>query len=248
MMSRLKVFCLALLSLMVVGVMTAAAASAESTPLPDIHIALSGETYPLNLGGLLLSTNELQGSEGGVLEGTDVSTLLQALELTSLGAAFVEFLGVKQSKGEKKKCNSSGASEANGEVKLPNAEWHLVYTALSPGETLELGALTLFTKFIVFCNAGALEIPVTGPSLSRVNVPKPVLPEGDSTDIEIATHCTPARLQQLPYYYNDKLERVPTTLLFSPTGTTEPGCEEIPGTLLLTPETGSLATMFSVLY
>jgi hypothetical protein len=183
-----------------------------------------------------------------VLEGTDVSTLLQALELTSLGHAFFEILGVKEEAGSKRKCNSAGASEANGEVVFPNAEWHLVYTALSPAEQLELGLLWLFTKFTLFCAGGALEIPVTGPLLSRVNVPKPVLPEGDSTDIEVATHCTPARLQQLPYYYNDKLERVATTLLWNIGGTNEPGCEEVPGTLLLTPETGSLATMFSVLF
>jgi hypothetical protein len=250
MMSRLKVLCLALLSLMVVGVMTSAAAFAESSPLPDIHTALPGENYPINLGGLLLSANELKGSSGGVLKGTDISTLLEAKELTSLGHAFVEFLGVTEA-AEGRKCHTEGASEANGEVILPNAEWHLVYTALSPGETLEVGALTLFTKFTVTCHEGLFKISVTGPSLSRVNAtPTAGGAEGDTNDLEIATHClgSPQGFQELSYYYNDNLERVPSTLLFNLSGTGNvPGCEEIPGTLLLTPETGSAATMFTVL-
>jgi hypothetical protein len=248
-MKRTRTLPLALLATLAACMTTTAAASAESTPLPDIHIALPGETYPLNLGGQLLSKVELQNAAGGVLEGTDVSALLQALELTSLGHAFLELLGVKEAGGENRKCNSLGASEERGEVIFPNAEWHLVYTALSPGERLELGLLWLFTKFTLFCQAGLVRLVVTGPIVSRVNVSKPVLPEGDSTDIEIATHCTARGVQELPYYYNDRLERVTTTLLenFNETHN-EPSCEEIPGTLLLTPETGSLATMFSVLY
>jgi hypothetical protein len=249
-MRRTRTLCLALLSILTMGAIMASAASAESTPLPDIHTALPGETYPLNLGGLLLSANELKGSSGGVLKGTDISTLLEARELTSLGHVFVEFLGVTEA-AEGRKCHTEGASEANGEVILPNAEWHLVYTALSPAETLELGLLWLFTKFTLLCNMGAFKMTVTGPLFSRVNVTPAAGKEGDSTDIEIATHCltTPQGMQELPYYYNDKLERVATTLLFNVSGTGNvAGCEEIPGSLLLTPETGSSATMFSVLF
>ena len=75
--------------------------------------------------------------------------------------------------------------------------------------------------------------------------------EGDATDLELASHCVTgtAGAQELPYYYNDALERVATTLLSNPSGTGfAANCEEIPGTILLTPETGSLATMFSVLW
>jgi hypothetical protein len=249
-MRRTRTLPLALLSILAACVMTTAAASAESTPLPDIHTALPGETYPINLGGLLLSKNELQGSTGGVLEGTDISTLLEAKELTSLGHVFVEFLGVTE-KAENHKCNTEGASEANGEIIFPNAEWHLVYTALSPAETLELGLLWLFTKFVLLCNKGAFRTTVTGPLFSRMTTTPAAGKEGDSTDIEIATHCltTPKGMQELPYYYNDKLERVATTLLFNVSGTGNvPGCEEISGSLLLMPETGSASTMFSVLF
>ena len=78
-MRRLKVFCLALLSVFAVGVMTAAAASAESTPLPDIYTALPGETYPIDLGGKLASAQALKSAAGGVLEGTETSVLLSTL-------------------------------------------------------------------------------------------------------------------------------------------------------------------------
>ena len=125
----------------------------------------------------------------------------------------------------------------------------LVYTAMSPAEKLELGALILFTKFAITCNMGAFEMTVTGPLLARVNVPTPAVgTEGDSTDIEVASNCTADGVQELPYYYDDDLKRVATTLLLDVSGAgNKPGCWEIP-TVLLTPETGSLATMFSVLY
>jgi hypothetical protein len=248
-MRRTRTLPLALLSILAACVMTTAAASAESTPLPDIHTALPGETYPINLGGLLISKSELQGSTGGVLEGTDVSVLLQALALTSLGQVFFKLMGTTEV-AEGHKCHTEGASEESGEVIFPHMEWHLVYTSLSPVEPLELGLLWLFTKFTISCNMGAFGIAVTGPMFSRLTVPTPAAgKEGDSTDIEIATHCRTPGSQELPYYYNDKLERVGTTLLFNVSGTgNQAGCEEIPGTLLLTPETGSSSTMFSVLF
>ena len=150
-MSRLKVLCLALMSVLVVGVMTASAASAESTPLPDLHTALPGETYPLYLGGGLASKSELVNESGGVLKGTEFSILLIASELTSLGQATIDFLGVINE--EKTKCHTEGDSEAAGAILIPGAEYHLVYTSLSPTNTLELAGLILFTKFTIFCNS-----------------------------------------------------------------------------------------------
>ena len=249
-MKRIRVLCLALSSVLAVGVITAEAACAESTPLPDIHTVLSGETYPLALGGHLASLSRLEAAGfGSVLEGTEVSTLLLISEITSLGTGSLLFLGVRLSRTAQ--CDTLGASEANGEVVVPGLEWHLVYTGLSPSETLELGALMSFPKFTIFCGADTFELPVTGPLLARVNVPTPAAgTEGDSNDIEIASHNNGTKgHQELPYYYNDTLERVPTTLLINVSGTGNvAGAEEIASTLLLTPETGSLATMFSVLY
>lgn len=247
-MKRFKLLCLALMSVFAVGVMTAAAASAESTPLPDIHVALPSEAYPLNLGGHLAGVSKLENTAGGLLEGTEFSILLNVKELTSLGGATIEFLGVKEVK-ENHKCHTTGASEANGEVLIPNAEFHLVYTALSPKENLEVGALVLFTKFVVTCNAGLFEITNTGPSMSRLNLSTTGgLTEGDANDLQTASHCPTNGVQELPYYYNDALERVATTLLANPSGTGNvQACEEIAGTILLTPETGSTGLMFSVL-
>jgi hypothetical protein len=251
-MRRRKVFCLALLSVLAVGVMFATAASAESTPLPDIHTALPGETYPIDLGGKTAVINQsLRNAVGGVLEGSETSVLLSALELTSLGLAVIVLLGVKEAISPNRKCGVVGSAQESGEVVFPNAEYHLVYTALSPGENLELAALVLFTNFPILCGPAmeAVEIPVRGPSMVRVNPTAGTA--GDGNALEIASHCSSitAGAQELPYYYNDQLERVATTLLINVLGAGfKPGCEEIPGTILLTPETGSLATMFTVLW
>jgi hypothetical protein len=247
----LRLFGLALLSVLAVGVMTAASAFAEgeSLPLPLIHTALPGETYPINLGGSLKSVQLLRNAGGGKLEGKEVSVLLGVKELSALGEATIVFLGVIETK-EEKKCNSVGSSEANGEVVLPDAEFHLVYTAFSPAERLEIGALVLFSKLVILCNAGAVEFPVTGPSMVRVNVPTETGTEGDVRDIQVASHCIGSTgFQEIPYYYDDNFSRIATTLLLNVSGTgNAAACEEIENTILLTPETGTLATMFTVLY
>jgi hypothetical protein len=246
-MRRLKVLGLALMAVLVVGVMTAAAASAESSPLPDIHTALPGEKYPLLFSGHQTGTSELVNESGGVLKGTEFSILLKALELTSLGEATIDFYNVGNSGGEQ--CNTPG--DAPGVVLIPNAEYHLVYTSLSPAAPLELAGLVLFTKFALTCG-GVFEITVTGPFTMRISVPKPEAgKEGDSTSLETAWHCGSlvTAIQEISYYYNDAFTQVPTTLLANFAGTgNKKACEEIEGTTLLTPETGSTATMFSVLF
>jgi hypothetical protein len=84
----------------------------------------------------------------------------------------------------------------------------------------------------------------------RVNVPTETGTEGDVRDVQVASHCIGTTgFQEIPYYYDDNFSRIATTLLLNPSGTgIKPACEEIEGTLLLTPETGTLATMFTVLY
>ena len=67
-MRRLKPFCsMLVLSALSVGVMMVGVASAESTPLPDIHTALPGETYPIDLGGKLASAEQLENAGAGCL-------------------------------------------------------------------------------------------------------------------------------------------------------------------------------------
>ncbi len=251
-MIRPKLFGLALLTVLVAGVMTAAAASAESTPLPDIHTALPGERYPLYLGGRLKTSFLIRNAGGAALEGQEISVLLIASELTTLGEALIELLEVMRPLSVEK-CKGGGGAESHGEVLLLGAEYHLVYTNLSPGETLAVAALILFDKLTVACNVGLFEVTITGPATARINVPTPEAGTGgDSTDIEVATHCRlplTTGLQEISYYYNDTLSVVPTTLLMNVSGTgDEAACAEVAGTLLLTPETGSLSTMFSVLF
>ncbi len=249
-MRRLKVIGLVFVSVLIVGVMTAGAAFGESLPLPLIHTALPGELYPIKLGGSVLGAHTLNSASGGVLTATDVSVLLEAKELTALGQGLIEFLGTTNT-ASKEKCHTLGQSEANGEVLLTGVEYHLVYTGLSGlGEQLEVAGLVLFDKFKIFCNKDTFQITTTGPATTRISLTKGSETEGDANDIEVISHCfsTSTGIQEIPYYYNDSLERVATTLLANPSGLgNEPFCELVEGTLLLTPETGSAATMFTIL-
>ena len=253
-MRRLKVFGVALMALFAVGVMTATAASAESTPLPLIHTALKGEVYPINLVALVEQEKENDialANANSKLPAKDVHILLEAKELTALGQASIDFLGVHEEHAEAKLCNTLGDSE--GVVLVPDAEWHLVYTALSPKEILETAALTLFSKFIIFC--GAAETTVEGPSLGRVLDKPESGMENDSTDMEIHQHCSNLEtgIQEISSYFNDKLELLEKQLLIaniSGTGKAN-ACEEIKKTLLLEIEKGTAggnsALMFTVL-
>jgi hypothetical protein len=247
-MGRLKVFCLAFLSVLVVGVMTAGVASAEESNLPDIHTALPGELYPIDLSGHTTGLSELVNESGGVLKGTEFSILLLTVELSPLGKALIDFLGVENV--EKHKCHTNGDSEAAGAVLIPGAEFHLVFTNTSP---LEVAGLILFEKFLITCNSGLFEISNTGPSTARVSVPTPEAgKEGDITFLNTASHCASrvTALQEIPYYFNDNKEEVVTTLLANPSGTgNKKSCEEIVGTTLVGVDSppGS-ATMFTVLW
>ena len=248
-MRRLKAIGLVFVSVLVVGVMTAGAAFGESLPLPLIHTALPGERYPINLGGHLSATISFLSAPGGFLSATEVSVLLEAKELTALGQGLIELLGFGEASGNK--CHTLGDSEANGAVLFPGVEYHLVYTGLSGlGEQLEVAGLVLFDKFKIFCNKDTFQFATTGPATTRISLTKGTETEGDANDIEVVAHCfsTLSGIQEIPYYYNDLLQRVATTLLGNPSGTgNEPFCLLIEGTVLLTPETGSAATMFTIL-
>ena len=242
-MTRWCTFSLALMTVAVVSVATVAVASAESTPLPIIQTSLPGELYPINLGEHLEAKDELVDEAGGVLTAKEQSLLLNVAESTSLGKATIEYLGVEEQ--EKHKCHTEGDSEANGAILIPNAEWHLVYTGLSPENALETGALILFTKFTILCNASLFEIILTGPETQRMTY------DADGGLIHVVDICGyPASgLQEIPAYYNSSSELIPTTLLVNPSGTgNKKACEQTEGTGLLATETGSAASMFSVLF
>jgi hypothetical protein len=248
-MRRFRLFGLMLVSVVVVGVVTVSAAFAESTPLPLIHTALPGETYPIDIGGKVVSNGIQIQNTSGLLPATLVSILIEAKELTALGPAKITFTGVNEPTNNVK-CETEGAGE--GTVIPPDAEWHMVYTALSPGHELETAGLILFSKFVIKClGMIPLETVVTAPSLSRFSeVPGNSANGGDSTEIETGTHCTAKKgFAEISSYFTDSSIEVTKQLLTASIsgGAEEFSCEEIPGTLLLTIEPASLATMFTVL-
>jgi hypothetical protein len=249
-MRRFRLFGLVLVSLFVVGVMTAAAASAESTPLPLIHTALPGETYPIDLEGEVKSAGIKLANPVKALPATLVSILLLVNELTALGPASIDFTGVKL---ETKFCHTPGDSEPEGAVLIPDAEFHMVYTSLSPGKELETAGLILFSKFVIICGeVKPTEFVISPPSMSRLSeVPGNSANGGDSTEIETATHCSNETngIAELSSYFTDSSIEVTKQLLAVTVSGVGPenGCEEIPGTLLLTIGRNTLATMFTVL-
>ena len=250
-MFRLKVFGVALVALFVVGVMTAGAAFAESTPLPQVHTALTGENYPLNLLGQKTATTEgeitLANTTGELPAGT-ISVLLALSELGSLGTALVLFTEVHEEKNEAVKCSTTG--DAPGVVLVPETQWHLVYTSLSPGSELETAGMILVPPFTITC--GALKTTTEGPNLGKfVEIPGNSSNGGDSTQIATTTHCASKVLgtQEVSSYFNDNLEELTKQLLTANISGQGAGnsCEEVAGTLLLEVEPGSNASMFTVL-
>ena len=246
-MLRLKVLGVALVALFVVGVMTAGAAFAESTPLPQVHTALPGENYPLNLLGQKTATTEGEialANTTGELPARTISVLLALSELGSLGTALILFTGVGEPV-EGGKCNTTG--DAVGVVLVPETQWHLVYTSLSPLETADL---ILVPKFTMTC--GAILTTVEKPLLGKfVETPGNSLNGGDSTQIATTTHCSNRETgtQEVSSYFNDSSLLETGQLLkanISGLGNAN-SCEEIAGTLTLEVEPGSNASMFTVL-
>ena len=146
-MRRLKVLGVTLVGLFAVGAMRVGAAFAESTPLPQIHTALPGESYPLNLLGQKTAAAEGEIALSNTtfeLPANTISVLLALSELGSLGTALVMLTGVGEP-GEGAKCSTTG--DASGVVLVPETQWHLVYTSLSPGKVLETAGLILVPRF-----------------------------------------------------------------------------------------------------
>ena len=251
-MLRLKVFGVALVALFVVGVMTAGAAFAESTPLPQVHTALTGENYPLNLLGQKTATTEGEialANPDGELPANTISVLLALSELGSLGTALILFTGVREEKAVGgTKCNTAG--DAVGVVLVPETQWHLVYTSLSPGKELETGGLILVPKFEIIC--GAQKTTTEGPNLGKfVEIPGDSTNGGDSTQIATNTHCSNRMngIQEVSSYFNDSsLEETSVLLKANISGLGNANsCEEVAGTLTLEVEPGSNTSMFTVL-
>ena len=247
-MRRFGRFGVALVALFVVSVIMAGAAFAESTPLPQIHTALTGESYPLNLLGQKTAAVEgeiaLANSTSELPAGT-ISVLLAVSELASLGTALLLFTGVREEAGVGgTQCNTTGDGPG---VVLVEGLWHLVYMSLSPLETADL---LLVPKFTMTC--GALLTTIEGHLLGKfVETSGNSTNGGDSTQITTNTHCSnkAAGTQEVSSYFNDSSLLETDQLLkanISGLGNAN-SCEEVAGTLTLEVEPGSNASMFTVL-
>jgi len=149
-MRRLKVVGLTLMSMFVLG-LTATSASAL---LPDLHVSLTGGTYPVHAEATCSTCATALAQEGGsVLTGVGLKVLYLFAELSALGSYHAHFEGVK--KGTKE-CNTAGDSK---EVVLVEESVHLVFTELSPG--LKVAALYLVLNPLTI-ECGTLHVKVKG--------------------------------------------------------------------------------------
>ena len=218
---------------------------AESTPLPDITTALAGERYPIVIEGEAKQTVEgdiTLASSTAQVPAESVRMAATFTELTALGAATVEFKGVHEKGSEGAKCNTAG--DAAGVVLVPDAQFDVVYTGLSPSSVLETAGLVLFSKLLFTC--GAIETTVEPALVVRA---RRVTEGGDSTGLEVEAHCSNIAngIQELSAYFNGKLELREKQLLkanIAGTGNAN-ACEEIKPTLLLNVTAGSTAKMFT---
>jgi hypothetical protein len=153
-MKHVKLFGVALVALLALGVTTATSAFA----LPDVSLTLAGSSFPLHLNVTLLTVpTALTSSSGANLTGEGILLLLLTNSLSSLGTFESTFLKVAE---KTTKCNTSGAAEGVVETK---GTYHIVYTSLSP---LTLGELFLVQPLTIKC--GASEIDVRGSVLSSI--------------------------------------------------------------------------------
>jgi hypothetical protein len=153
-MKHVKLFGVALVALLALGVTTATSAFA----LPDVSLTLAGSSFPLHLQVTLLTVaTQFSSSSGAQLAGEGILLLLLAKSLSSLGT--FELTLLKVSEGTTK-CNTPGDAEGVIEV---HGTYHIVYTALSP---LTLGELFLVEPYIEKC--GATEFDLRGSVLSSI--------------------------------------------------------------------------------
>ena len=230
-MRRLKVLFLMLVAVAAMAsVMVATAAAAPPTVL-----LLSTEKLPV----LILSEKdpntiktELQ-SEAATLEGEGllVDIMITNLNDTSDGSYLVLLLKVKEEKGKKESCNTSG--DKTGEVLIPTNLIHLVYDSLSP---LGVGLLFLASEFLLLCGAG-LKIKVKGEVLGLI------MPINTEAKVELGSlkgklRCSSTfGVPEESKYWNAAGEEKKAVILASAGAGFESGCENILSEIPLEPMT-----------
>jgi hypothetical protein len=154
-MKHVKLFGVALVALLALGVTTATSAFA----LPDVSLTLAGSSFPLHLDVTLLTVpTQFSSSAGARLAGEGFLLALLANSLTSLGTFEMTLLKVEEGTT---KCKTAGAAEGVIET---HGTYHIVYTSLSP---LALGELFLWAPVTETC--GATEFDLKGSVLSPIS-------------------------------------------------------------------------------
>jgi hypothetical protein len=124
--------------------LAAMATSASAFTLPDVSVTLTGGTYPLHLEANNPAAKTFLESASGVgLEGTGVSTLLLATELSALGTFASLFLGVILAANHAK-CHTG--NNAAGVVSV-GGEYHIVPL----NNKGKIGLLFLVSEFQILC-------------------------------------------------------------------------------------------------
>jgi hypothetical protein len=250
-MTRFKTFGLVSLMLLVVGVMTAASASATNA-LPDAFV-LSGEAYPISLSGegRALAATEAERetefaliTEASKLPALAVKSTITFAELSALGKVKFIFTGVHEKRAAAATCTRSG--DATGEVAF-EGEFHLVFNLYTP--TLELAMLILFAPFEFECTSG-LKVKVSGQALLGVAPLAPATGSEDITNVNVFSHCFKGvqGTAEILSYFSDT-EELKNVLFKSNLGgaENEKSCQEVRDTVLLGISAGT-ATMFSILH
>jgi hypothetical protein len=162
-MKYLKVFGLALVAVVALGVSMASSAFA----LPDLSVTL-GEGYPLHIQVTLLTvrthlSNVVTGGGVEELHGEGLLLLFLTFSLTDLGTFEALFTKVQTRAGVA--CKSSG--DPSEEV-LTLGTFHIVWTSLrGSARGLTLGELFLPLPFMITC--GAKTVNIQGSVLSSLN-------------------------------------------------------------------------------
>jgi len=231
-MKRLKLLCLAALTVFAVAIATASSASAAA-PLPTLlTLTTSGEGAPVTIKSLtntFATQLAFKASKGLSGEGVLVQLYWTNLE-SNLGTAEILFTKVI-AVGTTNKCKTAG--DTAGEVLLPPVEWHLVYTTTSPLKTV---LLVLVPEFLIECEpfGTGVKIKVKGSNISTIS------PENTEVltteEFGSNTKCnTTTIVPEIEQWLNNKEETQKAKLEANAGGGFEKACENVEGEVKLQP-------------
>jgi len=230
-MKRLKLLCLAALTVFAVAIATASSASAAA-PLPTL-LLLPKEEPPVTLKSLTNTfPTQLGVANANALEGKGVLVQLYWTNLNiNLGSAEILFTEVLQGSKTGKKCRTAG--DPIGEVLLPPVEWHLVYTTTSPLKTV---ILILVPEFLIECEpfGTGLKTKIRGSNISTISPENTeVLTTEEFTSNTICN--LPTTVPAITQWLNNKEETQKAKLEANSGAGFEKACENVEGEVKLQP-------------